>query len=220
VRAAPGSGFEASVRVPASRRACGRYGVSASSPTLARFLRSFPTAARMSRAHRRDEHRTREPGKDPLMKVRNSLLIAFVSVAACAVSVEASAQSAAPAAAAPQPWKYHTRQLDRAQIDRLLANPSKVLFLDVRRPDEVTAKGSWPVYLSVQVKDVEKYLDFLPRDRAIVTVSNHAHRAGAVGDLLASKGFQIAGAAGSEDYEAQGGTITRIPVPPPSTAAR
>jgi hypothetical protein len=53
----------------------------------------------------------------------------------------------------------------------------------------------------------------------ILTVSNHAHRAGAAGDLLASKGFKVAGAAGSEDYEAEGGKIARIVPPEPKTAS-
>jgi rhodanese-related sulfurtransferase len=130
-----------------------------------------------------------------------------------------SAQQPAGNAAAADVWKYKTQRLTRAQIDRLLADPAKVLVLDVRRPDEVVSKGSFPVYLSVQAKDLESELAFVPRDRQIITLSNHAHRAGAAGDLLASKGFVVAGAAGSEDYEAQGGKIARITPPPPAPTA-
>lgn len=118
-----------------------------------------------------------------------------------------------------QAWNHTTRQLQRSEVDALLAQPEKVLVLDVRRPDEVTAKGSFPVYLSVQAKDVEQQLSFIPKDRLIITVSNHAHRAGAVGDLLLAKGYQVAGATGSEDYEAQGGTIKRIAPPPAKVSA-
>ncbi|MYN44803.1 rhodanese-like domain-containing protein [Pseudoduganella sp. FT93W] len=118
-----------------------------------------------------------------------------------------------------QAWTHNTRQLQRSEVDALLAQPEKVLILDVRRPDEVTAKGSFPVYLSVQAKDVEQQLSFIPKDRLIITVSNHAHRAGAVGDLLLAKGYQVAGATGSEDYEAQGGTIKRITPPPAKISA-
>lgn len=149
---------------------------------------------------------------------------ALIAALIVATASAAYAQQAAPAGKAAAPaadeWKYKTKRLDRAQIDALLANPAKVLVLDVRRPDEVVAKGSFPVYLSVQAKDLEKNLAFIPRDRAILTLSNHAHRAGAAGDLLASKGFDVAGAAGSEDYEAQGGSITRITPPPPKPAAQ
>lgn len=119
---------------------------------------------------------------------------------------------------APQPWIYKTKQLNRGEIDALLARPKDVVVLDVRRPDEFSAKGAFPVYLSIQVKDVEKNLDYIPKDRAIVTVSNRAHRAGAVGDLLSGKGFKVAGAAGTLDYEEQGGTVARILPPPPKPA--
>jgi len=63
-------------------------------------------------------------------------------------------------------------------------------------------------------------LAYIPKDRAILTVSNHARRAGAVGDLLSSKGLKVAGATGSEDYEAQGGkALVRVPVPVKKPAA-
>jgi len=119
----------------------------------------------------------------------------------------------------PQPWTYKTKQLERAEVDALLAAPEKLVVLDVRRPDEVVAKGSFPVFLNIQAKDVENRLAYIPKDRVIVTVSNHAHRAGAIGDLLTSKGFKVAGAAGSEDYEAQGGKIVRIAAPVKAVAA-
>jgi rhodanese-related sulfurtransferase len=138
-----------------------------------------------------------------------------------ALAVAAAVPAFAQQAAAPvaQAWNYKTKQLDRAEIDVLLARPEKLLVIDVRRPDELTAKGSFPVYLNIQAKEVENNLAYIPKDRLIVTVSNHAHRAGAVGDLLTAKGFKVAGAAGSEDYEAQGGKITRVSPPAKQVAA-
>lgn len=130
-----------------------------------------------------------------------------------------SATVSAWAQQAPQPWTYKTKQLERAEVDALLAKPEKLVVLDVRRPDEVTAKGSFPVFLNIQAKDVENQLAYIPKDRVIITVSNHAHRAGAVGDLLTTKGYKVAGAAGSEDYEAQGGKIVRIAAPAKQVAA-
>jgi rhodanese-related sulfurtransferase len=124
-----------------------------------------------------------------------------------------------PAAAAPAAWKYKTQRLSVAEVDALLARPGKVLVLDVRRPDEQIKYGSFPVFLSVQHKDLEQHLAFLPRDRIIITVSNHAGRAGAAGDLLASKGYTVAGAAGSEDYEKAGGKAVAHIQPPEATAA-
>ena len=154
------------------------------------------------------------------MKYQKSVLAAtLLSLSVCAAFAQQASPAASPgAAAAADVWKYKTRRLDRAGVDALLAKPQKLVVIDVRRPDELTVKGSFPVYLNIQVKDVEKSLAYIPRDRAILTVSNHAHRAGAVGDLLTSKGFKVAGATGSEDYEAQGGTVSRVAPPPPKPA--
>ena len=84
-----------------------------------------------------------------------------------------------------------------------------------RRPDEVTAIGGFPVYLSIQIGDLEKSLPFIPKDRTIIALSNHAARGGRAADILAKAGFKVAGAAGAEDYEAEGGTLIKIAPPPP-----
>src|SRR5438105_15198179 len=147
------------------------------------------------------------------MNLSKNLLI---SLALGLATIAANAQQA-PADA----WNYKTRRLDRAAVDALLARPQKLVVIDVRRPDELTVKGSFPVYLNIQAKEIDKALPYIPRDRWILTVSNHAHRAGAAGDVLASKGFKVAGAAGSEDYEAQGGKeIIKVSAPAPKTAAK
>jgi rhodanese-related sulfurtransferase len=105
-----------------------------------------------------------------------------------------------------QPWKFKAKRLSKADVDALLAKPDSVLFIDLRTPAEFIQYGSFPVFLSVQNKDLEKQLAWLPHDRQIVTVSNHSQRAGAAADLLAAKGFNVAGATGSEEYEVEGGT--------------
>ena len=74
---------------------------------------------------------------------------AFAQTAAVAPAAAASAS----AYVAP-PWTYKTRQLSRNDVDKLLGNPKKLLIIDVRRPDELTKNGSFPVYLSVQIKDL------------------------------------------------------------------
>ncbi|RTL51944.1 MAG: rhodanese-like domain-containing protein [Rhodocyclaceae bacterium] len=128
-------------------------------------------------------------------------------------------EAAAPAAKTPYvapPWTYKTKQLNKAQIDALLAKPGKVVVLDVRRPDELISKGSFPAFLNIQIKDLENNLDYIPKNRLIITVSNRAHRAGAAGDLLTTKGFKVAGAAGTLDYEDQGGIVAHITPPPPA----
>jgi len=148
--------------------------------------------------------------------IKTVLAVALGLAASAAFAQQAApAAGAATAAAAPQPWIYKTKQLDRAEVDALLAKPEKVVVLDVRRPDELPVKGAFPAYLNIQVAEVETNLGYIPKDRAIVTVSNRAHRAGAVGDLLTSKGFTVAGATGSQDYEEQGGKVARVLPPPP-----
>ena len=111
------------------------------------------------------------------------------------------------------PWKFKAKRLSKADVDALLAKPDSVIFVDLRAPAELIEFGSFPVFLSVQNKDLEKQLAWLPRDRQIVTVSNHSQRAGAAADLLASKGFNVAGATGAEEYEVEGGTAVAHLVP-------
>lgn len=144
---------------------------------------------------------------------------AAVAVLALGASLSYAQPAAKPAAPA-QEYKWKTPKLDRAHIDALLAKPDKLLIIDLRRPDELTKIGGFPVYFSIQVADLEKNLALIPKDRQILTVSNHAGRAGAAGDLLTSKGFKVAGAAGVQNYEEEGGTLTRLqpPAPKPATA--
>ena len=142
------------------------------------------------------------------MRKVSILLLAFTASVALAQTAAVSQKHEPAKQAASQ---AHT--LTRAELDSLLAKPGQILLIDVRRPDELTAIGGFPVYLSVQLADLEKSLAWIPKDRAIVTVSNHAGRAGRAADLLASKGFKVAGRVGVQDYEAQGGKLTRIAPP-------
>ena len=99
--------------------------------------------------------------------------------------------------------------LTRTEFDALLATPGRVLLIDVRRPTEIAMNGGFPVYLNIQAADLEKHLAEIPRDKPLILVSNHAHRAGIAADLLESKGFKIAGAIGAQVYESEGGTLVR-----------
>jgi rhodanese-related sulfurtransferase len=117
------------------------------------------------------------------------------------------AQAAAPA--------FKAKKLTRAEFDALRANPSKLLVVDVRRPDELQSIGGFGAYLSIQANELEKSLAWIPKDRTIVTVSNHAARAGRAADLLTNNGFTVAGAVGAQDYEGEGGTLVKVVAPPP-----
>jgi len=146
-------------------------------------------------------------------------LLAASFVLGPAVHHDAAAQSngqatgTAAAAAAST-----TKKLSRAELDALLAQPEKVLVLDVRRPDELISVGGFAAFLSIQAADLEKQLRVIPKDRLIVTVSNHASRATKAADLLAKNGFKVAGAVGAQDYEGEGGTLVKIAQPQPRVA--
>jgi rhodanese-related sulfurtransferase len=116
--------------------------------------------------------------------------------------------------------KSQAKVLTRAEIDDLLAKPDQVLIIDVRRPDEVKDIGGFPVYLSIQINELPSKLAWIPKDRTIIALSNHAARGGRAADILTKAGFKVAGAAGAEDYEAQGGTLTKIVPPPPNPSAK
>jgi len=94
--------------------------------------------------------------------------------------------------------------------------------IDVRRPDEITSNGGFPVYLSIQQGDLEKSLAWIPKDRTIITVSNHAGRGGAAADILTKNGFNVAGTIGAQVYEKSGGKLTKIEplAPRPAAPAR
>jgi rhodanese-related sulfurtransferase len=135
------------------------------------------------------------------MKTTGVMVLA--ALVALGATVQGRAQPAAQGAASRP--AFNAKVLKRADIDALLAQPSSVLVIDVRRPDEITSIGGFPVYLNVQASDIEKRLPSIPKDRVIITVSNHASRAGRAADLLQKNGFNVAGAAGAQDYEAEGG---------------
>lgn len=132
---------------------------------------------------------------------RNAFLIVLVALGAAFGQQAATKQ------------EPKSKKLTRAEFDKLVANPGQVLVIDVRRPDELTANGGFPVYLSIQANDLEKHLAFIPKDRTLITVSNHASRGLRAADLLDSKGFKVAGAIGAQDYESEGGTLLKIAPP-------
>ena len=146
------------------------------------------------------------------------LTLALAGVLAVAAPLAHSAAPAGSSTEAKAPaFKAHV--LSREELDKLLAQPGKVLVIDVRRPDEVSDIGGVPVYLSIQMGDLEKSLAWIPKDRLIVTLSNHAARAGKAADILTAHGFKVAGAAGAQTYEQQGGTLAKVARPATTTAA-
>lgn len=135
------------------------------------------------------------------------MIVAARSVALLmSVVVSAAAMAAEPAAS-------KSPVLNRAQVDALLATPEKIVVIDLRRPDEHASKGAFPVFLSIQADDLEKYLAYIPRDRQVLAVSNHTRRSGQAADLLAKHGFKVAGVVGAQIYEEEGGKLTKVSPP-------
>src|SRR5258706_10264461 len=126
----------------------------------------------------------------------------MIALLAAATAV---AQTGAPGAPQGKAAPSKAKVLNRAEFDELMSHPDRVLLLDLRRPDEVSTNGGFPVYLSIQIGELEKHLTEIPKDRTIITVSNHANRASRAADLLSSKGFKVAGAGGAPTFHAQGG---------------
>ncbi len=120
-----------------------------------------------------------------------------------------------PAAQAEKAPAYKAHVLTNAELDALLAKPETLLIIDVRRPDEISSIGGFPVYLNIQPADLAARVKSIPRDRTIVTVSNHAARAGKAADQLTELGFKVAGAVGAQTYEQDGGKLTHIAPPAP-----
>lgn len=153
--------------------------------------------------------------KSPVKSLVKFLSVLLVASAPLLFAPTSFAQTQVANAAPAAKYEAKSPKLNRAQIDKLLSKPEQLIFIDLRRPDELTKIGGFPVYLSIQLADLEKSLAFIPKDRTIVTVSNHAGRALRGADLLAEKGFKVAGAAGVQDYEAEGGTLSKIVPPAP-----
>ena len=141
-----------------------------------------------------------------------------ILTAAAVWTSAAFAQQSTDPGTAPSQDNSKTPILTRAQFDELLAKPQQLVIIDVRRPDELTAIGGFPVYLSIQLAELEQRLAWIPKDRKLVTISNHAGRAGRAGDLLAARGFKVVGRIGVQNYEAEGGKLTKITAPPPPPA--
>jgi len=147
--------------------------------------------------------------------VMRSLAVLVLLAGSQAVQVHAAEQAsgkqeAAKPDAAPK--------LSRAQLDEWLAKPDKVVLIDLRRPDEQQSIGALPVFLSIQAADLEKNLAYIPRDRAVIPVSNHAGRAGKAAAVLVKNGFKVVGVVGVQNYEEEGGHLSKILPPPPKAA--
>src|SRR5262245_1420665 len=106
------------------------------------------------------------------------------------------------------------KELHRADIEALMANPEKVLILDVRSPGEIAYWGAFPVFLDIQSDEgdssaagIEKHLAEIPKDKPLVTVSGRANRSGFAAAMLEKNGFKVVGAVGAMTVGEEGGHL-------------
>ena len=156
-----------------------------------------------------------------MKKPSKLLLLLLILATPIAFGADADTAKKEETPAAAPAYKPKSPQINRVELDALLTKPDQLLIIDLRRPDEISSIGGFPVYLNIQADQLEKSLAFIPKDRAIITVSNHGGRSGKSADLLADKGFKVVGYVGAQYYEQEGGKLTKIvaPAPKPKTEA-
>jgi len=62
------------------------------------------------------------------------------------------------------------KSLSDEELAKLLEQPGKVFFLDVREPGEIATLGSVKGYVNIPLSQLEGRLKEVPRDKLIVTL--------------------------------------------------
>jgi rhodanese-related sulfurtransferase len=90
-----------------------------------------------------------------------------------------------------------------ADIETLLAK-GRVMFLDVREPQEVQDLGTIPGYVNIPFLQLERRMGELPKDKLILTACNTGTgRAPRAAALLHTHGYKVVGFCGLRDYKGQ-----------------
>lgn len=107
-------------------------------------------------------------------------------------------------------WSCGSGAADKAGVRHLSAEEAKaylgkddVLFLDVRLPIELRLQGTIRSALNIPSGDLPERLAEIPKDKSIVTFCSHGVRAADAAQLLASKGYRVAGAFALNDWKAK-----------------
>jgi rhodanese-related sulfurtransferase len=72
--------------------------------------------------------------------------------------------------ACAQAPKSESKKIDADELAKLLEQPGKVYFLDVREPAEIEKLGSVKNYVNIPLSQLEKRLGEIPKDKLIVTL--------------------------------------------------
>lgn len=62
------------------------------------------------------------------------------------------------------------KEINSEQLAKLLEDPSKIFFLDVREPSEISTLGSVKGYVNIPMSQLEARLKEVPKDKVIVTL--------------------------------------------------
>ena len=123
------------------------------------------------------------------------------------------------AATRPHPRPARRRYSRARNLTRYSPSPAASYCSMSGGPRRLRRTAGSRCTLNIQAADLEKHLAQIPKDRPLILVSNHAHRAGIAADLLDSKGFKIAGAIGAQVYESEGGTLVKYAPEKPAANA-
>ena len=85
---------------------------------------------------------------------------ACILSAMLAMGLAVAFQTQAPAA----------KTLSDEELAKLLEQPGKVFFLDVREPEEIASLGSIKGYVNIPLSQIESRLKEIPKDKLIVTL--------------------------------------------------
>jgi rhodanese-related sulfurtransferase len=69
-----------------------------------------------------------------------------------------------------QAEKTPSKTITTEELTRLLEQPGKVFFLDVREPGEIERLGSVKGYVNIPMSQLERRLNEVPKDKLIVTL--------------------------------------------------
>jgi rhodanese-related sulfurtransferase len=112
----------------------------------------------------------------------------------------ASATLAAALLMAHQAGTNAPRKITFEELTKLLEQPRKVLFIDVREPSEIEVTGTLKGALTIPVGQLEERLKEVPKDKPVVAFCRHGGRAARAANLLDEKGYKTVGVFGLEEY--------------------
>ena len=72
--------------------------------------------------------------------------------------------------AAAQEQKAAPKKIEADELAKLLEQPGKVFFLDVRTKEEIAKLGSVKNYVNIPVDELASRLNEIPKDKLIVTL--------------------------------------------------